>query len=417
MEYKVYDTSALLNLSDSLALDKQCYISTTVLSELENIKTSFSKDGEIKLRAREVIRLLRDADFLSWPDIRYEIDKLLKKYKKVLEDKADSRILLETYYVCQHLNKEDKVIFYTGDFTLYLLAKKLFEQTFEIRLVSETSKKRFWNGYKEIIPTEQQWLDLSNLAKHDNIFDMKINEYGLLKDTDGNLKEICRWDGHDYVQLGYRPIKSQYLGNIEPRNIEQKCYFDLLQNPDIPVVNCIGRIGTGKTFVAAAVGLDMVERGIYNKMIYVRNNFIVEDTKDVGALPGTLDEKLKVFMGPIIDILGDEYIVNQFIEEGKLEQRALQFMRGTSIKSSYVLVDESQNLTPGHIKMLISRMAENSKMVFCGDYSQIDSSLFRNQKNGLLRMDDRLQNNELYGQIRLKKIERSKVCQMADLLD
>ena len=125
MEYKVYDTSALLNLSDSLALDKQCYISTTVLSELENIKTSFSKDGEIKLRAREVIRLLRDADFLSWPDIRYEIDKLLKKYKKVLEDKADSRILLETYYVCQHLNKEDKVIFYTGDFTLYLLAKKL----------------------------------------------------------------------------------------------------------------------------------------------------------------------------------------------------------------------------------------------------------------------------------------------------
>ena len=122
-------------------------------------------------------------------------------------------------------------------------------------------------------------------------------------------------------------------------------------------------------------------------------------------------------MGPIIDILGDEYIVNQFVEEGKLEQRALQFMRGTSIKSSYVLVDESQNLTPGHIKMLISRMAENSKMVFCGDYSQIDSSLFRNQKNGLLRMDDRLQNNELYGQIRLKKIERSKVCQMADLLD
>ena len=125
MEYKVYDTSALLDLSDSLVLDKQCYISTTVLSELENIKTSFSKDGEIKLRAREVIRLLRDADFLSWPDIRYEIDKLLKKYKKVLEDKADSRILLEAYYVRQHLNKEDKVIFYTGDFTLYLLAKKL----------------------------------------------------------------------------------------------------------------------------------------------------------------------------------------------------------------------------------------------------------------------------------------------------
>ncbi len=417
MEYKVYDTSALLDLSDSLVLDKQCYISTIVLSELENIKTSFSKDGEIKLRAREVIRLLRDADFLSWPDIRYEIDKLLKKYKKVLEDKADSRILLETYYVCQHLNKNDKVIFYTGDYTLYLLAKKLFINYFEIQLVSEISKKRFWDGCKIIIPTEQQWLDLSNLAKHNNIFEAKINEYCMLQNETGEIKEVCRWDGKDYVQFGYTDIKSPLFGKISPRNMEQKCYFDLLQNPEIPIVNCIGRVGSGKTFLAIANMLYLIDKGQYDKLIYVRNNFGVEGTNDPGSLPGSLDEKLRPFLGPLIDIVGSEIIVDQLIEEGKVEQVHLGYLRGKSLKNCALIVDESQNLTPSHIKMLISRMAENSKLIFAGDYSQTDSKIFRGSSNGLMRLNDRLQNNELYGQIRLKKIERSKVCQMADLLD
>lgn len=67
--------------------------------------------------------------------------------------------------------------------------------------------------------------------------------------------------------------------------------------------------------------------------------------------------------------------------------------------------------------MLISRMAENSKLIFCGDYSQADSKIFRNQSNGLLKMNERLKNHKLYGQIRLNKIERSEICQMADLLD
>lgn len=417
MEYKVYDTSALLNLNDSLILDKQCYISITVLSELENIKTSFSKDREIKLRAREVIRLLRDSDFFSWPDIRYEIDKLLKKYKKILEDKADSRILLETYYVYQHLNKEDKVIFYTGDFTLYLLAKKLFEDCFETQLVSETSKKRFWDGCKTIIPTEQQWLDLVNLAKHDNIFEAKINEYCMLQNEAGEIKEVCRWNGKDYVQFGYTDIKSPLFGKISPRNMEQKCYFDLLQNPEIPIVNCIGRVGSGKTFLAIANMLYLIDKGQYDKLIYVRNNFGVEGTNDPGNLPGTLDEKLRPFLGPLIDIVGSEIIVDQLIEEGKVEQVHLGYLRGKSLKNCALIADESQNLTPGHIKMLISRMAENSKLIFAGDYSQTDSKIFRGSSNGLMRLNDRLQNNELYGQIRLKKIERSKVCQMADLLD
>ena len=415
MEYKVYDTSALLNLSDSLSLDESCYISTVVIGELENIKTAYSKGREVKMQARCVVRALQKMPFTCHLDCKKDVEKLLKKYENTLEDKADSRILLEAVVLAKE--NKTKVMFYTGDLTLYLLAKNLFPGYLTAELVTEINKKRFWDGYKTLELTDQQWLDLSNLSIHENFLGLKINEYGFLKDSTGEIKSICRWDGEDYVQLGYIPIKTELFGRIEPRNIEQKCYFDLLQNPNIPIVNCIGRVGTGKTFLAIANMLYLIEKGQYDKLIYIRNNFGVADTKDPGALPGDLQTKLKVFLGPLIDIVGSDIIVDELMEEGKVEQLHLGYLRGKSIKNAAVLVDESQNLTPGHVKMLISRMAENSKLIFCGDYSQIDDNAFRYQSNGLLRMDDRLQNNKLYGQIRLNKIERSEICQMADLLD
>ena len=412
---RVYDTSALLDLSDNLILNSDCYVSTLVVRELENIKTSYSKDEEIKAKAREVVRILRQSNFSTNVSNAIAIEKLVKKYKKILPDNTDSRILLEAY---NQTRWYDEVHFYTGDYTLFVFGKTVFKNDyFIVHLTGDTTKKRFWDGYVYIEPTETQWIALYDENNHENIFDLQINEYGVLTDRDKGIVAICRWDGTDYVQLGYKPIKSALLGHIQPRNVEQKCYFDLLQNPNIPIVNCVGRVGSGKTFLATAVALDMIEEGQYDKLIYVRNNFGVENTKDPGALPGDLEEKLRPFLGPLIDIVGDDIVVDQLIEEGKVEQVHLGYLRGRSLKNCVVLVDESQNLTPSHIKMLISRMAENSKLIFCGDYSQADSKIFRNKSNGLLRMNERLQGKPLYGQIRLNKIERSEVCQMADLLD
>ena len=410
---KAYDTSALLDLSDNLVIDSTCYISTLVISELENIKVSFNKDTDVKAKARQVVRILKQTDFMTnTADIK-RMERFSKKFVNKLPNNNDSKILLEAYYQ----TKWYKVEFYTGDFTLYIFAQTLFKNdNFTVHLTGDTTKKRFWDGCVVVEPTEEQWNLLYSQENIGNIFNLRINEYGLLK-KDDKIAAICRWDGTNYVHLGYKPIKSALLGNIEPRNVEQKCYFDLLQNPNIPIVNCVGRVGSGKSFLATAVALDMIDDGYYDKLIYIRNNFGVEDTKDPGALPGNLEEKLRPFLGPLIDIVGDEFIVDKLIDEGKVEQVHLGYLRGRSLKNCVVLVDESQNLTPSHIKMLISRMAENSKLIFCGDYSQADSKIFRNQSNGLLKMNERLQNHKLYGQIRLNKIERSEICQMADLLD
>lgn len=410
---KAYDTSALLDLNDNLVIDSTCYISTLVINELENIKVSFNKDSDIKARARQVIRTLKQSQFMTNTASIKRIGKFSKKFLTRLPNNNDSKILLEAYYQ----TKRYKVDFYTGDFTLYIFATTIFKNNnFTAHLTGDTTKKRFWDGYVTIMPSEEQWLKLYDDNNTENIFNLQINEFAILM-REGKIAALCRWDGTNYVHLGYKPIKSALLGNIEPRNTEQKCYFDLLQNPEIPIVNCVGRVGSGKTFLATAVALDMIDDGYYDKLIYVRNNFGVEDTKDPGALPGDLEEKLRPFLGPLIDIVGDEYIVDKLIDEGKVEQVHLGYLRGRSLKNCVVLVDESQNLTPSHIKMLISRMAENSKLIFCGDYSQADSKIFRNQSNGLLKMNERLQGKKLYGQIRLNKIERSEICQMADLLD
>lgn len=411
---RVYDTSALLDLSDNLVLDKDCYVSTLVIKELENIKTSYSKDNEVKAKARQVVRILRQSNFATNTKNAAAIEKMVKKYIKLLPDNTDSRILLEAYSLS---NRKREVHFYTGDYTLYLFGTTIFNNdNFTTHITGSITKKRFWDGYMIIEPTQEQWSRLYDTMNSENIFNLKVNEYAILT-KDEKVSAICRWDGSNYVQLGYKTIKSSLLGHISPRNMEQKCYFDLLQNPNIPIVNCVGRVGSGKTFLATAVALDMIEAGYYDKLLYVRNNFGVEDTKDPGALPGDLEEKLRPFLGPLIDIVGDDMIVDQLISEGKVEQIHLGYLRGRSLKNCVVLVDESQNLTPSHIKMLISRMAENSKLIFCGDYSQADSKIFRNQSNGLLKMNERLQNNKLYGQIRLNKIERSEVCKLADLID
>ena len=171
---KVYDTSALLDLSDNLVIDTDCYVSTLVINELENIKTSFNKDNDVKARARQVVRVLKQAEFISNVSNKKDIEKLMKKYSNSLPDNNDSRILLEAY---DQVHWHD-VHFYTGDFTLYMFGRLLFDgKYFKTHLTGDTTKKRFWDGFVTIEPTEEQWTKLYDQNNTENIFGLKINEY------------------------------------------------------------------------------------------------------------------------------------------------------------------------------------------------------------------------------------------------
>ena len=206
------------------------------------------------------------------------------------------------------------------------------------------------------------------------------------------------------------------IGKIKPRSDEQQVYADLLQNPAIPIISCFGRRGSGKTFLAIATGLTLTEKGQYDKVLYLRNNWSLKGSQEIGYLPGTAEEKIYPYCGPVIDVVGGPEIFDELMERGVLDFFPLNFIRGRSLNNVFCVCDEAQNLTREMLAAIVSRIGENSKLVLCSDYKQIDNKLFE-RSNGVLRMNKVYRGNPLYGQVRLEQVERSKVCELAELLD
>lgn len=402
-----YDTSALLSKRE---FPDGIYVSSIVLDELESIKTSMRKDEEIKARARAVVRhLIHNED--KWIGEVYsktELDRIRKR-SMFLEEKNDHWLICEALI----LSKKSSVNFYTSDGCLYLLVKNEFPELTAVFVEEEPLE--VWNGYREVIPTEQQWKKLLDKSNHENIFDALMNEYIILLKTDGS-RDIVRWSGIDYVQLGYKNIKSQFVGDIKPINEEQKLIFDLLQNPEIPIVSILGQQGSGKTFLAIIHALEGVKKGIYNKIYYIRNNVNVADVPDVGALPGDLNEKLREFLKPISDSLGGEMVLDDLIEQDIIEPAYLGTLKGRNLENAFIFCDEGEDLTIPHAKLIVGRVAKNSKICVCGDLNQLDLRACLTKGSGLLNMNQKLRGLPLFGSIRLKDCERSAAACYANYL-
>jgi len=224
------------------------------------------------------------------------------------------------------------------------------------------------------------------------------------------------------------PLKSVQRGNvpiwgISPKNREQTYALDLLMNPDIPIVTLIGKSGSGKTLCALAAGLQQVlepGRGTnelrYRKVIVSRP--IQPLGKDIGYLPGTLEEKMAPWLAPIQDnlqfLLGDDAIMlEEYRMNHKIEIEALTYIRGRSIANAFIIIDEAQNLTLHEIKTIATRVGEGTKIVFTGDIEQIDNVFINEVTNGLTNAVEKYKPHALAGHITLKKGERSAVATLS----
>lgn len=249
--------------------------------------------------------------------------------------------------------------------------------------------------------------------------DMIQNQYlYMLDNEDCSLIDKLRVDGDNFVPLKYHYISNEYMGTLKPRNTEQELAFDLLQNPNITVKLITGRFGSGKTFIMLGHALSMIEKNKVDKIVYVRNNIEVKNSNPLGALPGEMYDKLLPYAKPIADHVGgiDGLQMLMSPPEPKLEIEHLGFMRGRDIKNSILFVSEAENLTKEHVQLLIGRVGEGSQIWFDGDFKQTDKEVFE-KYSGLKIMIERLKGNKLFGYVRLKKSERSKTAQLADLLD
>lgn len=221
----------------------------------------------------------------------------------------------------------------------------------------------------------------------------------------------------------YVPLeKTTPLWGITPRNKEQRFALDLLLNDEIPLVTLVGKAGTGKTLLALAAGLHKVaDRQDYQKLLVTRPVFPMG--RDIGYLPGELEEKLRPWMQPVFDNL--ELLLNlsysnrgydayrELVEQHILQVEALTYIRGRSIPHQFMIVDEAQNLTPHEVKTIVTRAGENTKLVLTGDPYQIDNPYIDTSSNGLTYLVEHFKGRKESGHMTLTRGERSALAEAA----
>jgi PhoH-like ATPase len=213
------------------------------------------------------------------------------------------------------------------------------------------------------------------------------------------------------------------IWGIQPRNREQQFALDILLNNEIQVVTLVGKAGTGKTLLAIAAGLLKVsDEAVYSRLLVSRPVFPMG--RDLGFLPGDVEEKLAPWMQPIFDnvelLLGSveergkrKRGYKELIDMGILEIEPLTYIRGRSIPKQYMIVDEAQNLTPHEIKTIITRAGEGTKIVLTGDPYQIDNPYVDASSNGLSYAVEKFKDQAIAGHMTLTKGERSPLAEMA----
>lgn len=412
MKINFYDTSAIL--SNGLNIEGKNYVSALVLAELENIKTSSSKDDKLKYNARRAVRELMDTTkFFTEFFSRSKIEKVFKEYD-FLSDINDHYLLCEAVLLKRKYRDSD-VYFITSDMALYLFSCE-FEELIPFYLPEEkhlTDNLDNWIGWNKYYPSKD-CLNAIYLNKNINHLDAKINEYCAIHEGQ-DLKDILRWDGEEYQPLRYKDFKSQLGTKIQPRNNEQKMLFDLLQNRDIPVKLCLGRFGSGKSYLMLAHALWLIQKGEFDKIVFVKNNIEVKDTGKLGALPGEELDKLGPFIQQIADHVG-EFELEEMLNQNVIEPVHLGFIRGRDIRNSIIICDECENMTRQHIQLLLGRVSSRSEIWFIGDQKQCDSLTFE-KNSGIQALIEGLAGDSLFGMVKLIKSERSKIAALADRLD
>lgn len=272
-----------------------------------------------------------------------------------------------------------------------------------------------YTGYKELKLTDEQFNQIYSQGKLDG-YDFLENEYLIALDEAGRIIDKLVCHNGKLQEIRYSTFKNTYTGSLKPRNEHQELAFEMLKNPDITVKLITGTWGTGKTLALVVAALEAVQRGEFDKIIWVRNNVQVKDTDNLGALPGDAYDKMLPYLGPFMDHVGGEDGVKFLIERNQLEVIPLGFLRGRSIRKSIIICSEAENLTKEHLQLLMGRVDEGSALWIDGDVRQRDRVAFEKSK-GLETMIDRLKGEPLFGYIHLVKSERSATARLADKLN
>ena len=274
-----------------------------------------------------------------------------------------------------------------------------------------------YKGYKILNLYDFQMADFYGENQHIWTKDLKENQYVLIQaaETGEIVDKYCFQNG-ELRQVLFQKLGGSHTGAIKPRNPQQACLFDMLKDKTSKIKLVTGRFGSGKTLAMTNAALELIEKGKFERIVWVRNNVSVKDAPEIGYLPGTEIDKLMPYVMPLADHAGGEDGIRKMLEDGTLEVIPLGHLRGRSLRNSIVFCTECENLTKQHIQLLMGRIDEGSQLWLDGDTKQRDRAIFE-QSAGLEKMVERLAGNKLFAHIHLEKSERSEVAALADLLD
>ncbi|MCS6970851.1 MAG: PhoH family protein [Planctomycetota bacterium] len=426
----VIDTNVLLHNPASLFAfaDNRVVIPMVVLEELDKFKTA---NNELGQNSREVVRTL---DRLrAQGSLREGVPTPQGGIIQVVMDGAhidgllpgvnDNRIL----GCAHHLRSQGHhVIFVSKDINARVKADALGIPSEDFKAM-RVNIDALYSGFVAVEVEAAQLAECAARAQPPAAIvpaeDLPLawNQFVVLRDrAQPERWRLLRYDGHSGL-LHPVPEKAPEIYGVSPRSPEQRMAFELLLDDRVKLVTLVGRAGTGKTLLALACGLSkVIDSERYTKMLVSRP--IMPLGADIGYLPGSKDDKLTHWMGPIFDnlhfLLASEErdpddVIKRLLAEETITLEALTYIRGRSIARQFVVVDEAQNLTPHEIKTIISRAGEDTKVVLTGDPHQIDNPYLDANSNGLTHVVERLRGQRLAGHVTFTKSERSELAGVA----
>lgn len=426
----VLDTNVLLNDPNSL----YSYGSNSIIlpfAVLEEIDKKKNAEGILGAAARQVIRSL---DKLRTKKSLGEGVKLGPKLgllyvhdlnaTKRLTANNDNKIIL-TALAFKEKNPGTKVIIISRDINVRVKADSLglIAEDYQTNKVVD-KKENIYSGFACVTVDDQvidRFYNKENIILEKEHYKLHPNQFVMMTSSlQQNKTAIARFIDYNTPLHKIADFKHGVF-SLKPKNKEQQFALDLLMDPKIPIVSLTGMAGSGKSIISCAAGLEQTygQGKRYKRLVIIRP--VVPLGKDIGYLPGNIEEKMAPFIMPIIDQLrflfgNDKMMLEECIKNGIIEIEALTYIRGRSISDAFIILDEGQNLTNHEIKTILTRSGSNTKIVITGDLNQIDNFYINETTSGLTSVIEKLKDQEISGHITLLKGERSNVATVCSKL-
>ena len=426
----VLDTCVLLADPNSILRFEEHHVvlPLVVVEELDRKKTRMD---EVGANARAAIRLLEEMgasartgmrEPVRLPNggtLRIELNGIVSdRLPTVLDPTTPDHRILAT---CLNLTQNQEAVLVTKDASLRIKGAQLGVQVQDYR-ADTVQVDSLHSGIVEhrVAGEVIDMLFDEGKLQVDGI-EAPINEFVVLR-AGASRSALARViQSEPEVIVERMPTHVRAFG-VEPKNVRQTVALHQLLDPDIPAVSLMGMAGTGKTFLSLAAALEQVlEQGRYRR-VSVYRPLVAVGRQEVGYLPGDLSEKLAPWMAAVHDNLyalfsdagvdGAKGAIEELVDRGELEMAAVTYLRGRSITGEFVIIDEAQNLELSTLKVILTRMSRDSKVVFCGDLTQVDNP-YISPYGGMAALIEKFKDSSLFAHVTLERTVRSPLAEMA----